>query len=105
MVSASLASYVQDKYNASKVSHNEYQKKLKVWEDKYGSAVSEPAPRDELRKNETPKKVQENVSTPKRQLNIVSLKAELQKKTTIVKERDEHREHKITKAKNRNVEL
>ena len=93
------------KYNASKASHNEYQKKLKVWEDKYGSAVSEPAPRDELRKNETPKKVQENVSTPKRQLNTVSLKAELQKKTTIVKERDEHREHKITKAKNRNVEL
>ena len=36
---------------------------------------------------------------------MVSLKAELQKKTTIVKEQDEHREHKITKAKNRNVEL
>ena len=50
-------------------------------------AANEPAPRDEPRKKETPKKVQENASTTKRQLNMVSLKAELQKKTPIVKER------------------
>ena len=93
------------KYNASKASHNEYQKKLKAWEDKYGSAADKPAPKDEPGKSETPKKMQENVATPKRQLNMVSLKAELQKKTAIVKERNEQMEHKIPKAKNRNIGL
>ena len=93
------------KYNASKASHNEYMKKLKAWEDKYGSGEDTSTPKDEPGKSETPKKMQENVATPKRQLNMVSLKAELQKKTAIVKERNEQMEHKIPKAKNRNIGL
>lgn len=51
---------------------------------------------------ETPKKTQENVSAPKRMLNMVCMKAELKKKKEVVKERDEHRKP-TTKQRNRNV--
>lgn len=93
------------KYNASKASHNEYMKKYKAWEDKYGSGEGTSTPKDEPKGKETPKKTQENVSTPKRMLNMVSMKAELQKKKEVVKERDEHREQTATKQRNRNAGL
>ena len=80
------------KYNTSKASHNEYMKKLKAWEDKYGSGEDTSTPKDEPKEKETPKKTRENVPTPKRMLNMVSMRAELQKKKEVVKERDEHRE-------------
>lgn len=48
---------------------------------------------------------EENVSTPKRMLNMVSMKAELQKNKEVVKERDEHREQTATKQRNRNAGL
>ncbi|MBQ6408639.1 MAG: MobA/MobL family protein [Butyrivibrio sp.] len=93
------------KYNASKASHNEYMKKYKAWEDKYGSGEGTSTPKDEPKGKETPKKTQENVSTPKRMLNMVSMKAELQKKKEVVKERDEHREPTIIKKKENNIGL
>ena len=93
------------KYNASKASHNEYMKKLKAWEDKYGSGEDTSTPKDEPKEKETPKKTQENVPTPKRMLNMVSMRAELQKKKEVVKEGDEHREQKTTKQRNRNAGL
>ena len=79
-------------------------KKLKAWEDKYGSGEGTSAPKDEPKGKETPKKTQENVSVPKRMLNMVSMKAELKKKKEVVKERDEHRKP-TTKQRNRNVGL
>jgi len=93
------------KYNASKASHNEYMKKLKAWEDKYGSGAGMSAPKGESKGKETPKKTQEDVSTPKRMLNMVSMRAELQKKKEVVKERDEHREPTIIKKKENNIGL
>jgi hypothetical protein len=93
------------KYNASKASYNEYMKKLKAWEDKHGSGEGTSAPKDKPKGKETPKKTQENVSTPKRMLNMVSMRAELQKKKEVVKERDEHREPTIIKKKENNIGL
>ena len=93
------------KYNASKASHNEYMKKYKAWEDKYGSGEDTSMHKDEPKGKETPKKTQENVSAPKRMLNMVCMKAELKKKKEVVKERDEHREQKTTKQRNRNAGL
>ena len=83
------------KYNASKASHNEYMKKLKAWEDKYGSGAGMSAPKGESK----------GISTPKRMLNMVSMRAELQKKKEVVKERDEHREPIIIKKKENNIGL
>lgn len=93
------------KYNASKASHNEYMKKYKAWEDKYGSGEDTSNPKDEPKEKETPKKTQDDVSTPKRMLNMVSMRAELQKKKEVVKERDEHREPTIIKKKENNIGL
>lgn len=92
------------KYNASKASHNEYQKKLKVWEAKYGSAEDTSAPLEPVKK-EAPKKESDRVSTPKRQLNKVSLKAALKEKKDIVKARDEQKDRSLKRGKDRNVGL
>lgn len=92
------------KYNASKASHNEYQKKLKAWEAKYGTAEDTSAPSEPVKK-EAPKREDDRVSTPKRMLNMVSMRAELRKKKEVVKERDEHREPTIIKKKENNIGL
>lgn len=86
-------------------SHNEYMKKLKAWEDQYGSGEDTSTSKDETKEKETPKKTQDDVSTPKRMLNMVSMRAELQKKKEVVKERDEHREPTIIKKKENNIGL
>lgn len=62
-------------------------------------------PKDEPKEKETPKKTQDDVSTPKRMLNMVSMRAELQKKKEVVKERDEHRKPIIIKKKENNIGL
>ncbi len=92
------------KYNASKASHNEYKKKLKVWEDKYGSTENTSAPSEPMKK-ETPKKEADRVSAPKRQLNMVSMKAALEEKKAIVKVNDERNGRSVKKEKNRNAGL
>ena len=92
------------KYNASKASHNEYQKKLKAWEAKYGSTEETSAPSEPVKK-ETLKKEVDRVSTPKRQLNMVSMKAALEEKKAIVKANDEQNGKSVKKEKNRNAGL
>ena len=92
------------KYNASKASHNEYQKKLKAWEAKYGTTEDTSTPSEPVKK-EAPRKESDRVSTPKRQLNKVSLKAALKEKKDIVKANDEQKGRSVKKEKNRNAGL
>lgn len=92
------------KYNASKESHNEYQKKLKAWEAKYGSTEDTSSPLESVKK-EASKQEADRVTTPKRQHNMVSMKAALEEKKAIVRANDEEKGRSVKKNKNRNAGL
>ena len=92
------------KYNASKASHNEYQKKLKAWEAKYGSTEDTSSPLESVKK-EASKQEADRLTTPKRQHNMVSMKAALEEKKAIVRANDEEKGRLVKKDKNRNAGL
>ena len=94
------------KYEASRASHNEYKKALKEWEDKYGSTTDPETSNTSAtaKAKEEHKKTSEYEPTPKRQLNMVSMKAKLKEKTGEVEIRESQREHPV-KEKDRKQSL
>ena len=88
----------------SKASHNEYQKNLKAWEAKYGSTEGTSSPLESVKK-EASKQEADRLTTPKRQHNMVSMKAALEEKKAIVRANDEEKGKSVKKDKNRKTGL
>lgn len=93
------------KYNASKASHNEYQKQLKAWEAKYGSGEDTSTSKESTKEQKLSNRSEVDNSTPKRQLNRVSVKDALKEKKDVVKAYDEQKDRSLKKVKNRNAGL
>ena len=93
------------KYNASKASHNEYQKQLETWYAKYGTGENTSTPKESTKEQKSSNRSKVDTSTPKRQLNKVSMKAALKEKKDIVKAYDEQKDRSLKKVKNRNAGL
>lgn len=93
------------KYNASKASHNEYQKQLEAWYAKYGTGLNTSTPKESTKEQKSSNRSKVDTSTPKRQLNKVSMKAALKEKKDIVKAYDEQKDRSLEKVKNRNAGL
>ena len=76
-------------------------KKFKAWETKHGFPEDVSATSESVKK-EASKEEADRVSTSKRQLNMVSMKAALEEKKAIVKTNDEDKGEKVKRHKDRN---